>query len=134
MDLRILTLSARPDGSSQIESRVVAFDSVEFIPGRTPVSLSPTLDVAALSFIQLPPRWDSNGPYNAPRRNLFVTLAGVLEIETSDGRKHTLEAGAALLAEDLTGDGHVTRAGEDGWLGIVARFAQPNEPHSTKGR
>jgi hypothetical protein len=125
MDVRVLTLSTLPDGSSQIQSRPVTFDSVEFIPGRSPVGLSAASDVTALSFIHLPPEWDSEGRYNAPRRNLFVTLAGMLEIETSDGQKHTLGAGTALVAEDMTGDGHVTRAGKDGWLGIVARLAPP---------
>lgn len=125
MEMRVLTLSTQSDGASKIQSRPVTFDSVEFIPGRSPVGLSPTLDVTAVSFIQLPAGWDSQGHYNAPRRNLFVTLAGTLEIETSDGQRHSLGVGTALLAEDMTGEGHVTRAGSDGWLGIVARLNPP---------
>lgn len=46
----------------------------------------------------------------APRRQLVVTLAGQSEIELEDGRKLRLGPGHILLAEDTTGQGHISRA------------------------
>ena len=45
----------------------------------------------------------------APRRQYTITLSGVAEVEVSDGTKRQVGAGDVLLAEDLTGEGHITR-------------------------
>ncbi len=45
----------------------------------------------------------------APRRQYTITLSGVAEVEVSDGTKRRVGAGDVLLAEDLTGEGHITR-------------------------
>lgn len=47
--------------------------------------------------------------HNAPRRQLVVNLTGSVEIEASDGTVRRMEAGSILLAEDLTGKGHLSR-------------------------
>jgi len=46
----------------------------------------------------------------APRRQLVVTLSGESEIELEGGRKVRLGPGHILLAEDTTGQGHISRA------------------------
>ncbi len=48
--------------------------------------------------------------HNAPRRQYVINLQGGVEIEVGDGSKRRLEAGAVLLAEDTTGQGHISRA------------------------
>ena len=45
----------------------------------------------------------------APRRQLVVNLTGSVEIEIGDGTKRLMEAGSILLAEDTTGQGHISR-------------------------
>ena len=45
----------------------------------------------------------------APRRQFVVTLAGEAEVEASDGEVRRIGPGAVMLAEDLTGKGHITR-------------------------
>ena len=45
----------------------------------------------------------------APRRQYTITLAGEAEVEVGDGSKRRVGAGDVLLAEDLTGEGHITR-------------------------
>ncbi len=45
----------------------------------------------------------------APRRQYTITLAGEAEIETSDGAVERVGPGDVVLAEDLTGKGHITR-------------------------
>ena len=47
--------------------------------------------------------------HNAPRRQYVVVMAGVFEFETADGSRRRLEAGDVLVAEDLTGHGHIAR-------------------------
>ena len=46
----------------------------------------------------------------ASRRQLVVTLTGESEIELEGGRKIRLTPGHILLAEDTTGQGHISRA------------------------
>ena len=58
---------------------------------------------------------ETTGDYNydfhtAPRRQYVVNLEGGVEIEVGDGTKRILGAGDILLAEDTTGQGHVSRA------------------------
>jgi quercetin dioxygenase-like cupin family protein len=47
--------------------------------------------------------------HNAPRRQYVVVLSGAMEIEIGDGTKRRLGPGDVLIAEDLTGKGHITR-------------------------
>ncbi|MDP6376340.1 MAG: hypothetical protein QF921_15985 [Pseudomonadales bacterium] len=48
--------------------------------------------------------------HNAPRRQLVVNLTGSVEIEVGDGTVRRLESGSILLAEDVEGQGHISRA------------------------
>jgi quercetin dioxygenase-like cupin family protein len=45
----------------------------------------------------------------APRRQIVIHLAGLLEIELEDGTTHRFGPGDARLMDDLTGKGHLTR-------------------------
>ena len=45
----------------------------------------------------------------APRRQLVVNLTGSVELEIGSGERRTLEPGSILLAEDTTGQGHISR-------------------------
>ncbi len=45
----------------------------------------------------------------APRRQYTITLSGEAEVEVGDGSKRRVGPGDVLLAEDLTGQGHITR-------------------------
>ena len=45
----------------------------------------------------------------APRRQYSITLSGRAEIEVGDGTRAEVRPGDIVLAEDLTGQGHVTR-------------------------
>jgi quercetin dioxygenase-like cupin family protein len=45
----------------------------------------------------------------APRRQYSISLSGTAEIEVGDGTRARVGPGDIVLAEDLTGRGHVTR-------------------------
>jgi quercetin dioxygenase-like cupin family protein len=48
--------------------------------------------------------------HNAPRRQFVITLAGGVEIGLGYGSLHRFGPGEGILAEDLIGKGHTTRA------------------------
>ena len=48
------------------------------------------------------------GWHNAPRRQWVITLSGSVEVTIGDGTVKTFGPGDAFLAEDLTGQGHMT--------------------------
>jgi len=48
--------------------------------------------------------------HTAPRRQYVVNLEGEVEIEVGDGTRRILRSGDILLAEDTTGQGHISRA------------------------
>jgi quercetin dioxygenase-like cupin family protein len=48
--------------------------------------------------------------HNAPLRQYVITLSGAVEIGLGDGSVHRFGPGEGILAEDLTGHGHTTRA------------------------
>ena len=58
---------------------------------------------------------ETDGDYDldyhvAPRRQLVVNLEGWVEIGSSTGAHRQFGPGSILLAEDLTGKGHISRA------------------------
>ena len=50
------------------------------------------------------------GWHNAPRRQYVIVLSSQLELRIGDGTVRRLGPGDIMLAEDLTGQGHITRA------------------------
>lgn len=51
----------------------------------------------------------SIGFHNAPRRQFVITISGVGELECGDGSRRRMGPGDILLADDTTGQGHITR-------------------------
>src|SRR5207249_9830511 len=51
----------------------------------------------------------SNPWHHAPGRYAVFTLSGAVDIEIGDGTVRRLGTGDILIAEDVTGQGHVTR-------------------------
>ncbi len=47
--------------------------------------------------------------HRAPRRQLVVNLTGSVEIEVGSGETRRFGPGSILLAEDTTGQGHISR-------------------------
>ena len=48
--------------------------------------------------------------HNATHRKYIVILEGGLDVEIGDGTRRVFGAGDILLAEDLAGQGHISRA------------------------
>ena len=69
---------------------------------------TPLQSVKGVTFRVSPPGYVLSW-HCAPRRQYTVTLAGAAEIEVGDGTIKHVGPGDVLLAEDLTGQGHITR-------------------------
>jgi quercetin dioxygenase-like cupin family protein len=80
---------------------VASFEPMATNPGQGPIRMNHGPGNTVMDF------------HNAPRRQYVVLLAGQMEIETGLGEKRTLTAGDVLVAEDLTGKGHITRSSSE---------------------
>ncbi len=72
-------------------------------------NLSETLPVSGVIFRETPGDYHYTW-HNAPRRQYVVMLSGSVEIEVGSGEHRVFNAGDILLAEDVTGQGHISRA------------------------
>jgi hypothetical protein len=101
--LRIVRVFTGSDEASHFEELDIPLDSSRF--GQ---SFSRPVPVESVIFRETP----AGGLldfHTAPRRQFVITLEGVVEIECGDGTKRRLGAGDILLADDLTGQGHISR-------------------------
>lgn len=109
--MRIVRLYTAPDGYSRFEDGVIEMALSDFSPPDPPLAVSELVgsgEVGGVRFLQIPSGWSSEqGP--TPRRMHFILLAGVLDIESSDGEQRRFGPGSVLLLEDTTGIGHRSR-------------------------
>lgn len=47
--------------------------------------------------------------HNAPQHQFVITLGGLVEVECGDGSKRRFGPGDIMLADDVTGQGHILR-------------------------
>ena len=90
------------DGQSHFEELELPFN---------PSQEAQRTDVQAalgIQFVYQPPGYVIDW-HPAPRRQYVITLQGQAEIVLGDGTVRRFGAGDVLLAEDLTGQGHITR-------------------------
>jgi hypothetical protein len=99
---RIFTL---PSGESDIEIREVPTTGTER-------PMSATFNCNAL-FCRETPEGHEQGLHNAPRRQLIFLTSGLLEVESSTGKRFILRPGDLIFAEDTSGRGHITRSLRD---------------------
>jgi hypothetical protein len=102
--IKVTRLFTGPDGKTHVEEREIPLK-----PQGRGTELSEMVAVNGLQFRK------TNKDYNldwhpAPRRQYVVTLSGESEVELDGGRKIRLGPGHILLAEDTTGQGHISRA------------------------
>jgi hypothetical protein len=96
----IVRLYTGSDGKSHFEDLNIPAGEMETVPLKSG---------ADLTFRRAPDGRFSDW-HNAPRRQYVFILSGQMEIGVGDGTVRRLMAGDILLAEDLTGQGHTTKA------------------------
>jgi quercetin dioxygenase-like cupin family protein len=84
---------------------------------------TPLQNATGITFRLSPPGYLLNW-HCAPRRQYTITLSGEAEIEVGDGTVKRIGPGDVILAEDLTGQGHITRGvGDQPRLSVVVPLA-----------
>ena len=104
---RIWRVYSGADGKSHIEELPLAmkpFVDTEGAHGEA----APTQAATGITFRVSQPGYKLDW-HCAPRRQYSISLTGTTEIEVGDGTVARLGPGDVVLAEDLTGQGHVTR-------------------------
>ena len=104
---RIWRVYSGADGKSHIEEMPLAmkpFVDTEGAHGEA----APTQAATGIAFRVSQPGYVLDW-HCAPRRQYSISLTGETEIEVGDGTVARLGPGDVVLAEDLTGQGHVTR-------------------------
>ena len=71
-------------------------------------TLSDLVPSSGVIFRETPPKGALDF-HVAPRRQFVITLAGLVEVECGDGTTRRFGAGDIMLADDTTGQGHITR-------------------------
>ena len=101
--MAIIRIHTGPDGKSHFQDIEPAFrplgddsETAELIPG------------SGIMLRRFGPK-RTNPWHHAPGRAAVFTLVGSVDIEIGDGTVRRLGPGDILIAEDLTGQGHVTR-------------------------
>ena len=104
---RIWRVYSGPDGKShldEVELPMKPFVDTEGAHGHA----SPMQRAAGIAFRVAPAGYVLDW-HCAPRRQYSISLSGTAEIEVGDGTIARVGPGDVVLAEDLTGQGHVTR-------------------------
>ncbi|MEM5429463.1 cupin domain-containing protein [Cupriavidus oxalaticus] len=101
-------LYADADGESHFGPVSVAITERLFAPPARAFWVSPLAEAGRQGFLLVPAGW-VGALHPSPIRMWIFVLAGAMEFEASDGERRALSAGSALLLEDTTGKGHVSR-------------------------
>ena len=102
--VKVTRLYTGSDGKTKVEEYEIPLRPL----GRG-TELSLTVPVKSLQFRRTNKDYDLDW-HTAPNRQFVVTLSGESEVELEGGRKLRLGPGHILLAEDTTGQGHISRA------------------------
>lgn len=97
------------DGQSHAEDVAVQFQPAKL---RAELSESASVNVAGAHFLRWP-RGFVWADHAASKRQYVIILSGRGEVDVAGGKKVQLVPGRVILAEDVTGKGHVTRIGPD---------------------
>ena len=103
--MKLVRIYTRPNGESAIEVRKVPMTA-----GDRPTS--PTFQGGAMFFRETA-EGHVQSYHNAPRRQLIFLTSGILELESSEGKRYICRPGDLIFAEDTKGKGHITRSLRD---------------------
>lgn len=117
--IKVTRIYTGPDNQTHAEEYEVPLG-----PPSRATELSEPVDVTSLQFRRTSPEYYLDW-HNAPRRQYVVTLSGESEVELGDGTKIRLYPGHILLAEDTSGQGHISRAiGDEDRISLFIPLAE----------
>ncbi len=104
---KIFRVYSGSDGKSHIAEEPMDLKPFKDVEGSYGEG-TPMQTASGIAFRIFPPGYELKW-HCAPRRQYSITLSGHAEIEVGDGTIARVGPGDIVLAEDLTGEGHVTR-------------------------
>src|SRR5205085_9962004 len=107
-DLAYVRLYADASGESHFEDVYLPVERYSSPTGSEEARSAPlrAVELVFRTVLSEPPE---TTPHNAPERLLIVQLNGTIEVEVSDGEIRRFGPGSALVGEDTSGKGHLTR-------------------------
>jgi len=102
--MKIARIWADEAGESHYEDR-----EVEYTTSNPLGKMSDPIPVTSMILRENEPGYDYDW-HTAPRRQYIVMLAGLVEIQVSDGETRTFGPGEIVLVEDTAGKGHKSRS------------------------
>ena len=111
--MKIVRIYTGDDGQSHFEDLEIPQVDVPF-SGNAPGATDQRSDPIAVESLVIRDAKTANEHdfHPAPRRQLVVTLSGIGEIVCGDGSSRRFGPGDIMLADDLTGQGHISRTVE----------------------
>lgn len=101
--MHVVRVFTGPDGQSHFEDVSIGLE-----PAGAMGTISQLWPGQGVQFREVPGDYQLDF-HTAPRRQLVVNLTGSVEIEVGDGTTKLMGPGSILLAEDTTGQGHISR-------------------------
>lgn len=103
--MRLFRIFTKPSGESAVEVREIPMT-------KDARPASPVFKCDNIFFRETPEGHEQSY-HNAPRRQLIFLTSGLLELESSEGRRFICRPGDLIFAEDTDGKGHITRSLRD---------------------
>jgi quercetin dioxygenase-like cupin family protein len=118
--VRVARIYSGADGQTHAEEIEAGFGAADALG----LEQSERVKAESVNFSRFRPGFFQDW-HHATARRYVITLSGQGEIELGSGQRIALEPGHILLAEDMSGKGHITRnVGKADW---TAMFVQVEE-------
>src|SRR5262249_11902342 len=96
------------DGGSHFAEVEIPVTLQQFAPPAKPFSVSPLSSATQYGFLHLPHGWDGE-LHPSPIPMWIFVLSGQMEFQAANGDVRCASPGSALLLEDTSGRGHISR-------------------------
>lgn len=107
-ELRFPRLIVDGADGTRFDTVMITGSPKHFAPPAVPFGVSPLEPATQCGFLHLPVGWVGE-QHPSPLRMWIYVLEGEMDFEASDGEVRRILPGSALLLEDTTGRGHVSR-------------------------
>jgi hypothetical protein len=106
--MRYLRIYAGDDGCSRFEDVELQDSLTHVVDGVPPLRVSGPFACTGITFVEQPKDASDWQEHVAPQKQWVIVLLGRAAITTSDGVRREIGLGDVILAEDTTGQGHVS--------------------------
>jgi len=121
--MRIIRIWSDADGTSHLGDVEMELSSVDYAPPAPPLEASESIPASGVVLASFRSGWFGDW-HPTPRRQLYFSLSGRLEVGVSDGEVRIFEPGDIVLVEDIVAPGHTTRTlGDESAIGVFVHLA-----------